>query len=338
MPNVLRLQTPLLAFVSSVAAIYGAALVIVSRLAQLEHPDLIAGALTLDLTLLVPLLYYLLLVCWRGWPAVTVLPVFLASVAFAYRLIPETRHHVLDLVYYAAAVVEVTLVGIVVYKAVQVGRAYRRRAAAGLDVHTALCEAARPVLGPIAGNVLAYETAIFYYALAGWRRAPEVHPRSFTYHRDGGYLALAVGLMIAAGIEIVAVHALVWLWSPVAAWILTGISVYALFWLIGDTQAIRLRPIHVSEKTLKVRVGLRWTIEAPVAMIDRVVVPSDGTLPRRTPGYLSAVLLGSSPNRRIELKGAVDALGPYGLSRSVKTIDLQVDEPARFDAALKQAC
>lgn len=59
-----------------------------------------------------------------------------------------------------------------------------------------------------------------------------------------------------------------------------------------------------------------------------------GALPRRTPGYLNTVMLGA-PNRRIELTQAISVQGPYGISRSARTIDLSLDDPGGFDAAIR---
>ena len=42
-------------------------------------------------------------------------------------------------------------------------------------------------------------------------------------------------------------------------------------------------------------------------------------------------------NRRIELDAPIPAAGLYGLARQVRTIDLQIDDPSRFDQALEQA-
>ena len=329
-------RLPLLLFALSLTAIYGAALAIASRLTQLERADLIAGALTFDLTLLVPLLYYLLLVRWRGLPAVTVVPVFLVCAGLASVLIPETHHQMLDLVYYAAGLAELSVIVFIVYKLVQLRRAYRQRAAAGLDVPTALRESASSILGPVAGNALAYELALFYFAVAGWRRSPQSPPESsFGYHRASAYVPFAIGILIAVVIETVAVHALVRLWSPVTAWIFTAISIYSAVWVVGDTQAVRLRPIVVADGTLRLRLGLRWSADIPVTEIESVNAIT-ALLPRKTPEYLKAVLLGA-PNRRLRLRVPVCALGPYGFPRQVSTLDLQLDEPERFDTALKQA-
>ena len=332
----LRPHTPLLTFGLSVLAVYAAAFAIVPRLAQLERADLVAGGLTVDLTLLVPLLYYLLLVRRRGWPAVTILPVFLISVALAGRLIPETQHQVLNGIYFVAGVAELVLVGIVVHKSLQLRRGYRRQAATGLDFYAALRESARSTLGPIAGNVLAFEVAVFYYALFGWRRAPGIDSSSFSYHRTVGYGAVVAAVIVAVCVETLGVHLLLRQWSSVAAWILTGLSVYALVWLIGDTHAIRLRPIRLSDTTLHLRLGLRWTIDVPVESIERIGAPAEGALPRRTPGYLKLVMLGA-PNCRIELSSPVAAAGPYGLSRQVTTIDLHADEPELLELAVENA-
>jgi hypothetical protein len=159
-------RLPLLLFGLSLVAVYGAATVIVSRLA--------------------------------GW------------------LIPADHHRVLDLVYYAA----------------------------GLDLPAALRESATAILGPVAGTALAYEISLIWLALFGWRRRHDAPPESsFSYHRNSGYVHFAIAILIALVIETFAVHFLLRLWSPVAAWILTAISIYSGFWIVGDLQAARLRPI-----------------------------------------------------------------------------------------------
>lgn len=333
----MRSHTAIVAFGLSLATIYAVALFIVARLERFENPDVIAGALTLDLTLLVPLLYYLFLVRWRGWPVITVLPVFLVSVLTAGWLIPKTQHHVLDLVGYAAVLAELAVVAVVVHKVLQLRRRFREKAASGMDVYESLRESARPVLGPVAGGALAYEAAIFYYAVAGWFRSPQPDAKSFTVYRNVGYAALLVAVTIVLVVETVGIHMLVRMWSPVAAWILTGLSLYALIWLIGDFHALRLRPVQISGEMLHLRLGLRWTASIPLASIRAVLTSADDQKPVGIgKEHLKALLIGGA-NRRLELSEPVCAIGLYGFSRHVTTIDLQIDEPARFDAALDSA-
>jgi hypothetical protein len=113
------------AFGSSLALIYAVALAVVPRLAHLDNRAVIAGALTIDLTLLVPLLYYVLLVRPRGWPAISIVPVFLISVLIAEPLIPKAQHQVLDLVSYGAVLAELALVAVIAYKALQLRKGFR---------------------------------------------------------------------------------------------------------------------------------------------------------------------------------------------------------------------
>jgi hypothetical protein len=313
--------------------IYAVALGIVARLSQLSDPDLIAGALTLDLTLLVPGLYCLLLVRGRGWPLVSVLPVFLGSVVLAGRILPSSHHRVLDLVSYAAVLSELGLIALIVYKANQLRRGFRERSAMGLDAYESLREAACSTLGAVAGGALAYEATVLGYALAGWGRNAEPGLGTYSTHRAIAYVPFMVAAMMAVGIETIAVHLLLRLWSPTAAWILTAISLYTLLWLIGDVHAVRLRPIRVEDGLLRLRLGLRWDATIPLAAIAAVEAPGED---RDTDarGDLKAVLLGA-PNCRIRLREPVRAVGLYGITRSVRIIDLHVDDPAGFEAALR---
>ncbi len=327
----LRAHAPLVAFGVGLAAIYAVAFVIVARLGQMDEADVIAGALTLDLTVLVPGLYYVLLVRWRGWSALSVLPVFLLSVLIAGRLIPAAQRHVLNLVEYAAVLVELAIVAVIAHKALRMRRAFREKAAAGMDVYESLREAAISVLGPVAGGMVAYEAAVFYYAFAGWRRSPRAEEQSFTVYRNTGYAALIVAVTIVLVVETVGVHMLVRIWSPGAAWVFTALSLYALVWMLGDLHAVRLRPMRVAGGVLRLRVGLRWTGSIPLGSIRAVRAPDEG--PAREGDRLKAVLVGA-PNRRLELAEPIHATGLYGYTRRVATIDLQVDEPDRFDAAL----
>ena len=332
----LRQPTPLLLFGSSLVAVYAAAAYVVSRLDRIDRADVVALALTLDLTLLVPALYYLLVVRRHGWPAITLLPVFVGSVLVAGWLLPGSRRLVVDLMGQGVIVAECAILALLVHRMVRLRRDFRERVSSGLDVPAALRECAHSLLGPVAGSIVAYEAAVFHYLVFGWRRAGEPRATSFSYHRRTGYPAVIVACMSIALVEVVGVHVLLSLWSPFAAWFLTALGIYAVLWLIGDAHAVRLRPLDITATLLHVRLGLRWTIDIPLASIERVGAPEAGALPRRTPGYLEAVLLGAG-DCRIELNAPAEALGPYGITRRVTRLDVQVDEPERFITALCEA-
>lgn len=73
---------------------------------------------------------------------------------------------------------------------------------------------------------------------AGWRccRSTRSSPRdrAFTYHRKSLYPALFLVVLLLIIVETLALHLLIQRWSPGIAWLLTGLSLYSIFWIIGD--------------------------------------------------------------------------------------------------------
>lgn len=231
------------------------------------------------------------------------------------------------------AVAELALLAFIVYKALQLRKKFSERAATGMDLYDALRESSCSVVGSVAGGALAYETTLLYYAAAGWFRSPELGDGAFTVHRNVAYVPLMVAVMIAVVVETVAVHLLLRLWSPVAAWVMTAISLYTLIWLIGDVHAVRQRPIRVQDGMLHLRLGLRWDAKIPLALIKSVETPGND---EHSGGRqnLKAVLFGA-PNLRLVLSEPVRAVGFYGIRRKVQSIDLHVDDPGGLTAALQ---
>ena len=328
----LRPSPALVGFFACSVAVWSVSAVIASNLGRLGHADLVAVGVALDLTIVVPLLYYVLLVRRRAWPVVTLIPVFVLGVALARWLLPPSHEGALLAIGWLAAAAEIILASIVVRKSLRLGREYRERVRCGLDVPDALRAAARSILGDVPGSILAYELAVFHYALFGWKRASSPSSRSFPYHRSSAYPAIVLALVLVTAVETFVVHLLIRQLSPAAAWTLSSLGAYAVLWLVGDLHAARLRPIRLAGDALEVRLGLRWAVDVP---LDAIVSISPVAAPpaRRGRGYLGAVLLGS-PNRRIELDREVEARGPYGLARRVRTIDLRLDEPVRLDEQL----
>ena len=107
-----------------------------------------------------------------------------------------------------------------------------------------------------------------------------------------------------------------------------------MLWLIGDFQAVRLRPIVVGDNTLQVRVGLRWSVAIPYGQIRQARLRGRGeAMTRRSAGYLSAALL-VDPQLILELDCPLRVQGPYGISKEVSRVGLAVDDFEAFRAAL----
>ncbi len=324
------------AFLLALIAVYTADLFAASALGRSARPDLLAWGITLDLVVVVPCLVYFLLVRGRGWSPLVVIPVFILSLAAAGRVLPADRQQLLHVFEWLAIPAELIVVGLVVVKARQVAR--RMRTAGPADPGTLferMREAAREVLGTnLLSDVLAFEIAICHHAFAGWRARPVSSPETFTYHRRAAYGAMMAALLLVMVPETIGLHLLLQRWNGTVAWVLTALSVYGVFWLLGLYQAVRLRPIRIEEDRLLIRIGLKWRVEVPFDDVAAAEILRGGTaLPKRK-DLLRAVVLGDARYLLTLARPAV-AEGPYGIRRKVTQIAFTVDEPQRFEAALR---
>jgi hypothetical protein len=335
---VLRLRAvPVLLFAALTATVYAAALLVVARMPRAARPEVLAGAVLVDLVVVVPLVYYLLFLRGRKWP-VGLVPVFLLSLVGASLVLPGDNRQLLSRVRLLALPAELGLVGLLLWR---VRRVFAGLGAGGAetDVLDRLDQSfCRVLSNRRLASALAYEVSVLYYGLFCWRRRPaRADGHSFSYHRTSGYGALILTLIMVSAVEIVGMHLLVRLWSGTVAWLLTALGVYAVLWMAGDYQAVRLRPVVAADDALLVRVGLRWSVPIPYALIEQVQPRGKESLSKRTPGYLRASLL-TEPRMILVLRGAVRARGPYGLEKEVRRVGLAVDETDRLRAVLAERC
>jgi hypothetical protein len=304
------------------------------------RPGLISGAVTFDFVVSVPFLYWWFMVRKARWPALSMLPVLVLCLLMASLLLPAEHRQPLRLAQYLVIVAELTAVAVVTVKAVGAAGAYRSRTQAGggdYDPVELLHFSLRRAL-PVerVADVVADELALVYYALFSWRR--RVRPRAdevaFSYHRENGFGSLLLALTFVAALELVGGHLLVsaW-WGRAAAWVLTALSLYGLVWLLGYFQAVRLRPITVGSDSLRVRVGLRWSLDVPFDQIETVLEPAADQAQPMGADYLRAVVLGES-QFIIRLREPLTAHGLYGTRRRVRAVGVAVDDPGGFKGVL----
>ena len=328
---------PILGFGLALTLIYLAAVFVAVQVPHFEQPDLLAAALTLDLTVFVPSLYYGLLVRRKGWPAITVVPVFLLSLLAASFVVPADHQGLLTVLKYLVAPAELLLLGYLGLTVVRTTRRFRDHTASN-DILERLRQSLYDVLKVrLAAEMIASEIGLFYYALFSWRAraAAAVKHQAFSYHKKSGYGSVVAGILVAMLIEVIALHALLWMWNPALAWVMTALGLYGFIWLLGDWRAVYLRPVSVEKDTLVVRIGLRWTVRLPFAAIASVRPVERQAPSRKTPGYLEAVLLGK-PQYLIMLNTDIVAQGLYGMRKTITALGLAVDDTEAFEAALKQ--
>ena len=331
---------PVVWFLPLAATLYAFCILSLHSQAFALRPELISGAVTFDFVVSVPSLYWWFMVRKAGWPALSLLPVLVLCLLIASLLLPGEHRQPLRLAQYFVVFAELTAVAAVAAKAVGAAKDYRSRpqVGGGDDDPVELLRFSLRQALPVerVADVVADELALLYYALFSWRRRvlPREDEEAFSYHRESGYGSLLLAFTFVAVLELVGAHFLVtaW-WGRGAAWVLTGLSLYGLVWLLGFYQAVRLRPVTVGSDSLRVRVGLRWSILMPLRQIEDVLQPAPGQPPPEAAGYLRAVALGE-PQFIIRLHEPLTAHGLYGASRRVRALGVAVDDPAAFKNAL----
>lgn len=327
-------------FVALVAIVYALALLIRFELITTQRPDLLATAITLDLTLFLPLMFYVLVVRQRGWHATSTIPVIILSTIAAGFVLPANRQHALDVIHLLLVPLELIVLSVVAWKGHQTYRHLKRiRAAGPVDAYAALQVAVKSFTNqPLVQKLLAFELSVIYYGVFAWRRQPlapstndECH---FSVHQKCGYLTVLIAIQIAMCVELIGVHYLVHTyWNTIAAWIVSALSLYGILWLWADWNAIRLRPTILNSDRLLLRVGFRWQVEIDHEQIVSVVRLTGMDALKKDKSQLDVSLLGG-PNVEVRVSDPVEVQGPYGITRQAECIRLYVDAPDEFVSRL----
>jgi hypothetical protein len=327
----LRIPRPGFVFLAAAALVVAAEILVTQTGALAARPELLGRAVTVDLLVVLPALWWWLGVRRSGAPPVTLVPVVVAAWWIAKALLPAESQAWLRT---AAAVAPALEAGLLLYLGLRIRRI--RRAYHGTtpgDPVLRLRAAVAEVLGAgAASRLLADEITTLRYLF----RPPGLPvPRgteTFTTHRRSGWGAVVFALSLVGAVEVVAVHALVARWSHPAAWALTALSVYGILWLVADWRATRARPVTLGGGSLVVRAGLRWNASIPRGRVLEARAPSPAE-EFREEDALSLAPLGP-PALVLELSAPTEVEGPLGISRRVTKLGIPVDDPERMAARL----
>jgi hypothetical protein len=140
-------------------------------------------------------------------------------------------------------------------------------------------------------------------------------------------LALLATFLLLVAVESVVLH--LWLAPsyPVAAWVLTALSVFTGGWLLGDYRALGQAALTVSEHALGLDIGWRARAAIPREAIAGIARASWRDIPDgATRDYVNLakpaepnVLITCTPPADVRLFGAV--------TRPMRLIGLHVDDP-----------
>lgn len=300
------------------AAMLAAEGAIVHTTAFLQHGALLAYAVFADLALVLPLLYWLLVLRPARKTLLNAAPVFAVGVALAGALL-AARSETKGILLVAGGLSEVATVWLLVQRLTVASR--QLKGTASDDLLMRLETLSDPLM-----RVLGVELAAFYYAFVGPRVRRPLAENEFSYSEKSGLGGLLFGLGFVTVVEGLVVHYLLRQWTPKAAWLFTALHGYTLIWLSAAYQAARLRPIALFLDRVLLRTSLLWTAELPLTSLESAVRikqrPEDKKVLR--------AYFGDDPNVLLTFTEPQEVRGPLRMRKQVSQIALYVDTPDRF--------
>jgi hypothetical protein len=172
----------------------------------------------------------------------------------------------------------------------------------------------------IAFEIFATELRIMRAAIFGWRVRSQ--PGAFTVHRASSWTLIAGVFAALTLVEAPLVHlVLVAFGHPIAAWILSALSLYGAVWLVGDINSLRAGGLRIADGSLVVALGVRWRGAIDLATITAVHLAS---------GRAELDVAIATPNVVIELREPAVLVGLFGRTKRARKIAFELDEPAAF--------
>lgn len=297
----------------------------------------LSNAIVLDLLITVPLVYFLI-IRKRDVPKITVLSLFVVGIIVASLVIPMEHQFLLSQIKaIALPLAEFGILSFVGLKVYQTVRAYRAQDNTTADFYTAVTKACKEALPSPLNKAAATEIAMVYYALFAPRKRP-LQAHEFSYHIKSGTPALLSAFMFIILVEVFVLHILVQQWSPLAAWILTALSVYSCLQVFALVRAIKQRPIvlDTAKQALVLRFGFFSETTISIGAIKSVEL-STGMLPEdKSIISLSPIGALTPHNVVVHLKEAATLQQLYGMEKTYKALAFYVDDKERFTKQLKE--
>lgn len=292
-----------------------------------------ALAITFDLLLTVPFVYFLL-IRKTNIPKTTIAPVLIVGVIICSLILPTENQYYLNLFKtWVLPVVELSIITFVIYNLRKGIKRYKQNKNESYDFFTTLKETCYEILPKGAVMPFVTEIAVFYYGFLNWNKR-ELKENEFSYHKDSGTITLLIAIIFIVAIETVTLHILLQKWSNIAAWVLTFLSIYSGIQIFGFLKSMLKRPIKIERDKLILRYGIMSEATIYLKEIESVEVSSKDIELDKETRKLSFLGELESHNIVICLKNENTLIGLYGVKQKFKNLVFHVDDKNEFKNTL----
>ena len=295
----------------------------------INDPSQFSWAITFDLLITSPIVYFLI-IRKSNIPKTTIVPVFILGIVVASSILPtEHQTHVTLVRTWFLPVLELGIVTYLVYSIVKAFKKIKQNRLETPDFFIAAKNAGDTILPKGISAALATELSVFYYGFIHWKKCG-LKQNEYTYHKiTSTRMVLGVFVFLII-IEAFAVHLVLQKWSPLAAWIMTILSIYGCFQVFGILRSLSKRPITITSDALNLKYGLMGNVEIPLHQIESVTIQTKSLDQKDGLIYLSSFKDMEGNNVLLEVKDEHYISRFYGFKKPFKKIALYVDEPNKF--------
>lgn len=290
----------------------------------------LSNFITIDFILTIPIIY-LLLITKTKISKLTVAPFLIICIIIASYAIPEANQGLLTLAKtWLIPIVELAVVSIVVFKVSKAIRSYRKAAKHNHDFLSILNETCASLFPNGIAKLVTNEIALIYYGFFNFKKT-QLEPHEYSNYRGSGILSTLGAIIFVVAIEMVSIHVLASKWSVTLAWILTGLSIYSAFQLIGIIRSVPKRPLQLLDDKLILRFGMLSETTIPLSSIASVeFAKADDYQASKTTKTLSLLGTLEHSNVVIYTTNTQELEFIYGKPKQYDTLYLFVDNHHSF--------
>jgi hypothetical protein len=288
-----------------------------------------ANYIIIDFLVTIPFIYFLL-IRRREVSKITVLSVFVLSTFLASFLLPKSDQRLLDLIKdFIIPVVELGIFGFIFYKARLLFKTFKQNSTS-VDFFDTIQMATAEVFPKKIAHFLATEISVFYYLFFDWKKVVSKE-NSYSYHKEGTYSGVFLGIILVMLIETFVLHAIIEKWSITVAWILTLLSVYTLLQFLAIFKSLKKRPILLDAENnrLILKFGFAGYANVSIENIDKIEVSSKDFEDENVK-YFSFLGKLCGHNTIIHFKEMVEFETIYGIKKQAKSLALILDDRQAF--------